>query len=55
LAESGATDFTIDTGKISIIFSGGEVTTIDWTDKAVKEIVDKYAKGSTEEAAHEKV
>ena len=55
LAESGATDFTIDTGKISIIFSGGEVTTIDWTDQAVKEIVDKYAKGSTEEAAHEKV
>jgi len=40
LAESGLTDLTIDTGKATLIFSGGTITQVNWEEPNTAEVVE---------------
>lgn len=43
-AESGLNNITLDTGKMSIVLTGGTISTITWEDENVKKLLEKYKK-----------
>ena len=43
-AESGLNNITLDTGKMAIVLSGGNISTVSWEDENVKSLLKKYTK-----------